>query len=50
MTTATLQHWPARLVPPPRGSTGARCSRQTRTVSTTSSRLRGMTTPIGSMR
>ena len=23
MTTATLQHWPARLVPPPRESTGA---------------------------
>src|SRR5207244_1775781 len=36
-TTATLQHWPARLVPPPRGSSGARCSRQTRPVCMTAS-------------
>ncbi len=28
-TTATLQHWPARLVPPPRDSIGAPCSRHT---------------------
>ena len=32
MTTATLQHCPARLVPPPRDSTGAPWRRQTATV------------------
>ena len=31
-TTATLQHWPARLVPPPRESTGAPNSRHAATV------------------
>ena len=30
-TTATLQHWPARLVPAPRGSTGAPNWRQAAT-------------------
>ena len=34
-TTATLQHWPARLVPPPRDSTGTSCARQTATARTT---------------
>ena len=29
-TTATLQHWPARTVPPPRVRTGAPCSRHDR--------------------
>jgi hypothetical protein len=48
--TATLQHCPARLVPPPREMTGASYSRQRRTVSSTSSTVRGRTTPIGSMR
>ena len=37
MQTATLQPWPARLVPPPRATIGASCSRQMRTASTTSS-------------
>ena len=32
ITTATLQHWPARLVPPPRERIGAPCARQTATV------------------
>jgi hypothetical protein len=50
MTTATLQHWPARLVPPPRLSTGAPKSRQVATVATTSSTVRGTTTPIGTCR
>ena len=36
-TTATLQHWPARLVPAPRGRMGAPASRQARMVATTSS-------------
>ncbi len=31
-TTATLQHWPARLVPAPRGRTGASNSRQAATA------------------
>ena len=42
ITTATLQHWPARLVPPPRERIGAPCSRQTATVATTSSTSRGI--------
>ena len=36
MTTAVLQHCPARLVPPPRESTGAENWRQTAMVSITS--------------
>ena len=32
ITTATLQHWPARLVPPPRERTGASCARQSSIV------------------
>jgi len=49
-TTATLQVWPARLVPQPRGRTGAPCSRQAATAATTSSASRGSTTPIGAWR
>src|SRR5207248_1311966 len=48
--TATLQHWPPRLVPPPRDSTGTACSRHTATASTASSTSRGTTTPIGTWR
>ena len=33
-TTATLQHWPARLVPAPRGSTGAPNFRHAATAAT----------------
>ena len=47
MTTATLVAWPARLVPPPRGSTGAFISRATATAASTSSSLRGVTTASG---
>lgn len=46
-TTAMLQHWPARLVPPPRESTGAPNSRQMDTAATAASTLPGTTTPIG---
>ncbi len=49
-TTALLQHWPARLVPPPRPRMGAPCSRAMRTAAITSSRSRGMTTPMGTCR
>ncbi len=49
-TTALLQHCPARLVPPPRDSTGAPCRRQTATASTASSTDAGSTTPIGTRR
>src|ERR1051325_3962505 len=49
-TTATLQHCPQRLVPPPRGSTGAPCFLQTSTVRITSSFERGITTPNGTWR
>ena len=38
-TTATLQHWPARLVPAPRGSTGAPNFRHAATAATTSSAI-----------
>ncbi len=41
MTTATLQHWPARLVPPPRERIGAPCSRHASTAATTSSTSAG---------
>jgi hypothetical protein len=47
MTTATLQHWPARLVPAPRESTGTSWRRHAATVATTSAAERGTTTPIG---
>ncbi len=50
MITATLQHWPQRLVPPPRERTGAPCFRQRAIVSTTSSMVRGTTMPIGTWR
>jgi hypothetical protein len=45
-----LQHWPARLVPPPRESTGASCARQISIVATTSSIVFGITIPIGTWR
>src|SRR5919197_6386325 len=48
--TALLTVWPARPVPQPRPKTGAPCSRQTATISTTSSSVRGMTTPVGTWR
>src|ERR1700733_11654124 len=50
MTTATLQHCPERLVPPPRERTGAPSSRQAATVATTSASSRGRTRPIGTWR
>ena len=50
MTTAVLVHWPARLVPPPRDSSGAPCSRQTATAATAASTVRGSTTPMGTWR
>jgi hypothetical protein len=49
-TTATLQHWPARLVPAPRGSTGDPYFLHAATAATTSSSSRGMTSPIGTCR
>ena len=50
MTTATLQHCPARLVPPPRERIGAPNSRQAATVATTSATSIGMTRPMGTWR
>jgi hypothetical protein len=50
ITTASLQHWPARLVPPPRDRMGAPASRQTATAATAASTLRGTTTPMGTCR
>jgi hypothetical protein len=50
MTTATLHDCPARLVPPPRDTTGAPCSRHTAMAATASSTERGTTTPIGTWR
>jgi len=49
-TTATLQHWPARLVPAPRPRMGAPKARQMSTVVMTSSASRGRTTPMGTWR
>ena len=49
-TTATLQHWPASEVPPPRQSRGAPNSRQTEIAARTSSASRGRTTPMGTWR
>ena len=48
-TTATLQHCPARLVPAPRGRTGASNFRHAATAATTSSASRGTTRPIGNL-
>src|SRR5690349_16843684 len=50
ITTATLTVSPERLVPPPRLSTGAPYRWQASTVATTSSRVLGTTTPIGTCR
>ncbi|APX32340.1 hypothetical protein BH708_05960 [Brachybacterium sp. P6-10-X1] len=50
MTTATLVHCPPRLVPPPRGSTGAPCRAHTSIAAAPASTLRGTTTPIGTCR
>ncbi len=50
MTTAVLVHWPARLVPPPRDSSGTACRRQTSTADTAPSTVRGNTTPSGTWR
>ena len=47
ITTATLQHWPARLVPVPRPVIGAPSFRHISTARTTSATWRGKTTPIG---
>jgi hypothetical protein len=43
ITTAVLQHCPARLVPPPRDSTGAPNSAQTLIAAAAASGLRGTT-------
>ena len=50
MTTAALTHCPARLVPPPRDSTGAPASRQAVRAATAAATVRGTTTPIGTCR
>ena len=50
MITATLQACPASDVPPPRDVIGAPYLRQSATVRTTSSAVRGRTTPIGTCR
>ena len=50
-TTATLQLWPARLVPPPRESTGAPWRRQSGDrLRSHHPSSRGSTTPIGTWR
>src|SRR5689334_1357790 len=49
-TTAVFVHCPARLVPPPRDSTGTPNSRATATASTAASGVSGSTTPIGTCR
>jgi len=49
-TTAALHPWPARLVPPPRESTGAPNLRQTVTAATTSASSLGTTSPIEEVR
>lgn len=49
-TTAAFVHWPANDVPPPRETTGTRCSGHTRTASAAASAVRGRTTPIGTWR
>jgi hypothetical protein len=50
ITTPSLQHSPARLVPPPRDSTATPRSWQTATASTAASTVRGTTTPTGTWR
>src|SRR6185312_7853950 len=50
MMTALFTVSPERLVPPPRQVTGARYFEQAFIVSTTSSRVFGTTTPIGTCR
>jgi hypothetical protein len=50
ITTAALQHCPARLVPPPRDRTGAPNSAQTPTAATAASGVLGTTTPSGGWR
>jgi hypothetical protein len=50
MTTAVLVHWPPRLVPPPRESTGASNSAQTAIASTPASTLYGTITARGTWR
>ena len=47
ITTAVLVHSPARLVPPPRETSGARWRRQAATAATAASTVRGTTTPSG---
>src|SRR5690625_1002858 len=49
-TTAVFVHWPARLVPPPRESTGTWCSRHTAIASAPAATVRGITTAIGTCR
>ncbi len=49
MTMARPTVCPARLVPPPLGSTGTPCLYASSTAAITSSRLRGSTTPSGSI-
>ena len=49
ITMAWLTVCPARLVPPARGSTGMRLSQAISMVACTSSGLRGITTPTGSI-
>ena len=50
ITTATLQHCPARLVPQPRASTGTPKRRQIESAARTSSLSLGRTTPMGTWR
>ncbi len=50
MITAVLVACPARLVPPPRDSTGALSRAQTSTARAPASTLRGTTTPSGTWR
>ncbi|HYJ74390.1 MAG TPA: hypothetical protein VEV65_02275 [Kineosporiaceae bacterium] len=50
MTIAVFVHSQARLVPPPRDRTGARCRAATRTATAAASGVRGTTTPIGTWR
>lgn len=49
-TTPVPVAWPAIDVPPPRGTTGTPCSRQTASAAATSSASRGATTPYGTRR
>src|SRR5262249_27687389 len=48
--TASLQHWPARLVPPPPDRTGAPASRQTAPATAAAATLRGTPPPRGPCR